>query len=759
MGRDGSLPASRRVLLAYAALASVTAFFPVFSGKLPVPAECALLLLPERPAVHVANREIWDVPTQYLPWSRAVSDAYRHGRLPLRFAANGCGTPLWANPQAQVLTPTTFFSLVLPEAWAFAAAAALRLFLGAAGAFFFYRRRGLTVLSSAAAGLAFGFSLTFTTWMHYPLTYPQALLPWVLLALERVAGGAGGGFGALLTALVALFLGGYPEGEVFVCLFAAAFFVALVVRQRVPGRERLVRTGRTTAAALLALGLTSIIWLPQIHAIRASERSARVARASGAPPPPFRISDFARPPAYAEVLRFWIVPEAQGNPRDDDKFGPYSFAGRTSGYAGILVLTFGLAAFFWRRAPSAVAWARGGAVLLTLYVLWYPPLRQAFDALPGVREIANRLTTTRACFLLVFLLALLAAFALDRLRSGSGRAPTLCAIAVGLCATATVFLEYLESSGRPALTAWRASSFLLPAFLLGGAALALLRPMTEASGRALAVLFLLGTGADILRIGVRFNPGTARKDYFPVTPAVRSLQAAASGGRFATSSGSLSGMAYMYGLEDVAVQDPMTPAAYEDALRAGAGYTGPEEPFARVTRLDAPLLDFLDTRARLSSGAEVARRDTAAAILPARLSGARDEAEVLAQLAASRDQRNTAFVVGTDEAFPGEARVLSVEKPRPEEIRVRVRVAAPRLLVLPETDDGGWTAETHGETLPTLRVNTAFLGVRVPAGEAEIVCRYVPPGFRTGRTISLACFGALLVLASRAGARWSSRST
>ena len=126
---------------------------------------------------------------------------------------------------------------------------------------------------------------------------------------------------------------------------------------------------------------------------------------------------------------------------------------------------------------------------------------------------------------------------------------------------------------------------------------------TAGSRRALIVLALAGTALDLLRIGARFNPGTPPADYFPQTQATARIREASRGGRFASSDIMLSGMAYMYGLEDVRVHDPMALAAYADAIGAGAGYTGPAEHTARVTRLDAPFLDFLNVRARFGSDA------------------------------------------------------------------------------------------------------------------------------------------------------------
>ncbi len=737
----------RRVLLLLAALAILTAFYPAFFGELPVPAAGARLILPDGSPPRDRNDELGDVPTQFLPWTTAVADAYRAGRLPLRFAANGCGTPLWANPQAQAVTPTTLFSVLFGAAWGFGAAAALKLWLAGTGAYLFARRRGFSRAAGAWAALAFGFALQMTAWMHFPHTWPLALLPFALLALEKIARGERGGFAATTAVVGLLLFGGYPEGEFFVALCGASFFLAVLAAGGVPAREKLRRFGLAAAASMLGLGLTAVYTLPATIALARGERSVQVARGTQGLQPTLAARDFLRPPVYWDVSRYWVVPEARGNPRDEDKFGPYSFAGRASGYAGVLVLAFALAAFFRRSAPRAVRLARWGAVVTALYLLWYPPLVYVLHATPGLLELATRLTSNRANAILVLLLALLAAFELERIRAGGRTATTRAAVAILLGATALVFREYARAPDRLPMTTWRAVSFALPALLLAACFVLLTGRLTARRLRVLAVFLFAGTAVDLLRIGARFNPGTPRGEYFPVTPKVRELQEAARGGRFADSTSYLTGMASMYGLEDVRVHDPAAPADYQDVLAVAAGYTGPAEYSARVTRLDAPILDFLNTRARVGPGSQIAARPAPEAVFPESLVGAADPGELLRGLAAETDFLRRAHVVGRDESFTGSARLVAYARPRPEELRIRVSTESPRVLAVPETTDGGWTARAGGATLPTLTANGAFLAVRVPAGETEVVCRYTPPGFRMGLGISAV---SLLLLGGQA---------
>jgi hypothetical protein len=176
-------------------------------------------------------------------------------------------------------------------------------------------------------------------------------------------------------------------------------------------------------------------------------------------------------------------------------------------------------------------------------------------------------------------------------------------------------------------------------------------------------------------------------------------------------------------------------AAYAEALAATAGYTW-NEYAARVTRLNAPILPALNLRAVLPSNGVVRSSPGLAAFFPERLVAKRDADGVLAAMAGETDFTRTAYAVAEGGTFSGDAEVLWWKRVRPEKILVRVRATAPRLLVLPETNDGGWGAESEEAKLPTLVVDHALLGIRVPAGERTVVARYVPPGLRAGAAIS-----------------------
>jgi uncharacterized membrane protein YfhO len=97
----------------------------------------------------------------------------------------------------------------------------------------------------------------------------------------------------------------------------------------------------------------------------------------------------------------------------------------------------------------------------------------------------------------------------------------------------------------------------------------------------------------------------------------------------------------------------------------------------------------------------------------------------------------------------GEVRPLVVEA---ERIALRTRTTASRLLVISQSWHRYWTATVDGSEKPIVRVNAAFQGIVVPAGEHQIELRYDNPLWPGSAVVSVVALLALL-----AGVTWPSR--
>ena len=117
------------------------------------------------------------------------------------------------------------------------------------------------------AGVVYGFSLWMVTWLSYPHTSVWALIPWLLVAADRVARRPDLPVGAALAAVVGVqFLCGHPESSFHALLATTVFFACAAPAHRGGpggGRGRGVRRrarGRAALAALVLLPFAELLW-------------------------------------------------------------------------------------------------------------------------------------------------------------------------------------------------------------------------------------------------------------------------------------------------------------------------------------------------------------------------------------------------------------------------------------------------------------------------------------------------------------------
>jgi hypothetical protein len=119
------------------------------------------------------------------------------------------------------------------------------------------------------------------------------------------------------------------------------------------------------------------------------------------------------------------------------------------------------------------------------------------------------------------------------------------------------------------------------------------------------------------------------------------------------------------------------------------------------------------------------------------------------------DPRAVAFVE-RDPGLQGECSgTAEITEETPCEVRVRVDMQTPGLLVLADQWYPGWKAYHNGVELPIVPANYALRGVRVPAGKGEVIFRYQPASFALGvktfayTAIALAVWAAAVVALGR----------
>ncbi len=485
-------------------LAGIALLWPALRLPDGVPSPAATLAMqspwqgPADPAAPAGNPNLRDVTYQVEPWLLFLRHETRAGRLPFWDPHQFSGEPYWSNGSGAPLFPLHLLFALLPLRLGWVLLPWLRIVIGGCGAWSLARELGASRPAALLAALVFPLSGMITSFLLFPMGNTHALIPWVLLAVERLAAGRGS-WPALAAAGGLQMLGGHPETPVFTVLLAGVYLLAR-------GSARpLAAWGRFAAGWAVAAAISAVQILPLFLTLTTTGKWLH--------PEPSQSLPYA---ALGSALLRLILPDLFGNPAEGTWWGPFNFAA-TALYAGALTLPLaaaGLAAARgdrrWRAVAVMALFALAGA-----YQLF--GLRQVLLALPVIGRGLHHYMK----FGVELGLALLAAAGCDRWLAGKGRGllagtgGVLALLAVAWICFGRGFREHGLAGTEAAWTAWIALLvILLAASLL----------LTVERRWSLWPLLPALLAIDLVAAHSRTNPGISSARHYPVTGAVRFLQ-------------------------------------------------------------------------------------------------------------------------------------------------------------------------------------------------------------------------------------------
>jgi Bacterial membrane protein YfhO len=748
---------SRRAILGYAMV--VTAYFgaPLFTAAHQVPMDIPYQLLPwkevlpqDRPP---RNQLLTDVVWQMLPFRTLVRERLLRIEAPLWTNDVGTGQPLLGDAQSAPFAPLHLLALPLPPAKALTVAVAWQMLLAMLCMHALLARLGAGTAGRVLAALAFAWSTFAIAWAYHPLGMAAAWLPGLLLALVLAADGARGGFGGLVAFAAGMALSGHPETLAH-CALAAGIVAVGLTPAVAPGR-RLAFWRRGALAAILAACLCAPVLLPLAAAIPESQRAAAVRQN------PYR----QQPPAFSPgTLVTALQPAYYGIPRDHVWMGPANFNEMCTGYAGLLPLGLALAGAV--AAGRRCAWIMAGGLASLAVALRVPILHEGFFRIPVIGQgITGRLT-----LFWVAAVAIVAGLTLEHWVETRRRRWLATAVLLAAAAGAAAL--------PPPPMPWERAAWIAA---IGGAALALAGLHLPPLRPWFPWLAVFATGLELLVLMGRYQPVVPAAFDLAPPPAVRFLQARRSSepaGRVAAAGWDLvPNLNALYGLWDPRSDDPMRPA---DASRVLAerlmGRTDwPQQIVLPPDRWDQGWLSYLAVRHFLAphgkalpepwrqefdgAGGTVWRNPEALPLFlfPARLRRLSGHAAALA--ATLTNQRlATDAVVGdgpANGATASDAAASGVEasgaatsgaaadtvlqrgevraiRPRPDGFDLDVSSPTGGVVASSVSFATGWRGTAAGRQARVVEVNSAFLGVQVPAGTHRVELRYRPLGWTVG---------------------------
>ncbi|MEP7012897.1 MAG: YfhO family protein [Acidobacteriota bacterium] len=648
------------------------------------------------------------------PSNAEVRRAFAEGRLPFWNDRVGAGMPLLADPQAQVLQPLVLLALPFSLGPAAGVTGALRVLLALVFTFLSLRRLDLGQGAALCGALGFGLGGFVLLWLGWPMANSAAWLPAVLYGVVLLdLRGARRDALLLGLALFGLLQGGHPETIAYALVLALAFGAARALGR--PKDTRRPFAVRASWVLALSLGVSAPTLLPAALYLPHSARAMREAARFGEPPTAAALSARAIP---------LVAPNAQGNSRYLDYWGPNNTNEDASGFVGTILLLGALLAALpaRRRFPQellllgSAALALGGAVVLG---------------------------RPRLFFIAAFAVAGVGAMTVERFTQGSrGESSRLAAIAIGLGLAGAIAWAYVAHPypGDPERMAIFRFGWLRWQLRFLGAGLVIL--VLARGRRFLPFLLAPLLAAELFLIHGPANPPMPKRLLFPTPPAIRFLQSHTEGGERVAALGRAlpPNLATLYGLRDLRIYNPAMPAAWENLVaplvagRKASPGQGEVPAFGRP--LD-PLYPRLGVRFLLSEPGTT---------LPPPLSLV--FADPTARIWEVADPVPLLFAAGRLEP---EAR-LAIERLSPASLRIEVPPVLRNEawhLSSGILDEGGWRVRASGRPVATRRELGALLSAEIPSGTERIEISYRPPGLLAGCLLAAL---ALLLAAYRAAA-------
>lgn len=392
------------------------------------------------PLFHRRNFAGRDLLVYNLPMEKSIHDAYARGSLPIWMPEVSGGRPLLPNPNTGALYPLRAALSALPFPAAMRVFPVLHWLAAGIGMILLVRTTGASRAAAWLAATTYVFSGVVVAEVFFPHIQPgMALLPWITWVVARRSPSRGGKL-LVLTILLSLLL---LAGDVFtigMALLCAGLWILLEVERSRRWSELVILALATILAGLVALPqvVATALWIPETNRAVTGMRLRDSAFFSIHP---LRLLELVVPYPFG---RTWTLANA-------DVWGWPVFRGKAMGlFSTLYAGAFGAIAVVagWRLRSPGARFARALFLLALLLSVPFSLLPASWEKETSPLPLRN---PEKFAILLTFAVAILAALALDRFRSGLRRPRWMMAVAAGLTAFAAAAALFPDAAGRLAI--------------------------------------------------------------------------------------------------------------------------------------------------------------------------------------------------------------------------------------------------------------------------------------------------------------------
>lgn len=676
----------------------------------------------------------------FVPMTNAAWQQVHHGHLPLWNPYNVLGAPLAFNWESAVFSLPMLLAYLVPASFAYTVVVLAKLVIAGTGTYTFCRVLGLRPMSSVAGGVVFELSGAMVHYAGWSITGVTCWYGWVFAAATMILSGRRRVLGVWLLAASAAFAiyGGYPAGLVILTGALAVFALLYLWFTRGSRRDRVgAILLRLAAGSLGGAAIGAPLLLPGVQ--MGLESARRYAPGNTSAYPLSHLPDL-------------LASGLQGN----------NF--KTSAYLGVVAISLavvGVASV--RRRPEAGALLAVAVVAGALTYL--SPADRLVHLFPGGRDV----NWDQAVSAMTFAMAILCALGTEEVLDGRTRWRAR-RWALGAFAASAVVVGLVELS--IALGAFGAAAYqrslLWPAaqVVLGAALFAAMRSDRSTrpglrdrfDARTVSGALVSLEAAFLIASGVSF--WSLSSSFFSPTPAVSALQRTV--GDQLVGFGSCTGLGSVqpfteevgiradanigFGVDEMAVYDPILPEAYYRAWQKISGVRTPSD----LSRLGIFCASITTAdEARLLGIGYVLEPPGEPGPSGSKLVGRVGPEGLYYVPGAAQATITDSDSRGTGASTASSGTPVHVTHDGPAQWRIESEAPTAQVLRLRLTAVPGWRATIDGRPLELRRWEDGLmLEARVPPGRHVIVLHYWPVLFTVG---IVAAISALVVLACGSG--------
>lgn len=708
--------------------------------------------------VPVKNPITSDVVSIIYPMQSLAISMWKSGQIPLWNPYIFAGTPLLANFQSAVFSPTNIVYIFLDKINGWTVQIILQHVLAASFTFLLLRRWRVSKLGALFGGIIFafsGFNVIWSEWNGHTLT--AAFIPLGIMLTDKLLVDGSIGSGVLIPIVLAMLLfSGYPQVALYFLIALLLLWMFYIKWNKV----MLFRSFLLGLFILLGIGLSAPQTLPGAELLKYSQRTVETI-------------SFDYEFLHWEKAITFLAPDFFGNHSTGNYWGSQNYTSN-EGFVGVTAFSISILGWYLYKKNKQIKYT---IVLLVISLILAFPTPVSIALWKSGIFGLNAAFAHRSLVLFNLSVAVLAGFGIDRLIKekkvsiGNLILPGILLFGFLSYAAILFYLSKIQPEKfSPLVLGISAYSvglrnlvFPIIVYLILVACYFITKRIGTKGRKIVALFLFLLTFVELCRFGWKYLPFSSKDLIFPETPVIKFLEERQKPVRVTSIDSFSVDMRMPYKIESLEGYDatyPATVARIIAAVNSGKSDTSLTGQHGTIANISSPLLELLNTKyflevenTKIAGSIDKVKKQTLVKVFQDKSSLVFEDAAAAPRAFIVYDWENvktgenyldmllekdfpyrTKVSVENYSAVPGKPGTCDVKYKKYLETESVIDVETSRdgLLFISDTFFPGWIATVDGKETPIYKADFAFRAIPVDKGLHEVRMVYRPQSFSLG---------------------------